>query len=127
LKLYKCCLFSDKKTEETPEMKIISKQQATDSAGDVPTAAEMKEKKQREIELLMRQQEQLKNLEMLGMLQQKQKAIAEIQAKSEKQTMAGNEAPQFQKESMDKAAQVRNVDVARSEERVPEHRPSRGK
>ena len=108
-------------------MKIISKQQATDSAGDVPTAAEMKEKKQREIELLMRQQEQLKNLEMLGMLQQKQKAIAEIQAKSEKQTMAGNEAPQFQKESMDKAAQVRNVDVARSEERVPEHRPSRGK
>ena len=140
-------LFNSSTKEETQENKVKIEQDQTDLAPTPgitgPTA--VKDKKQQEIELLMRQQEQLKNLEMLGKLQQQQKAFAENQAPQvrkesldeapqvreesmDKAPDVRNEsmgkAPQIRKESMDEAPQVRNesVDVLRSEERVPEER-----
>ena len=81
-----------------------------DKAGHNTSMTGFKDKKQLEIELLMRQQEQLKNLEALGKMQQQQQ-----KAKTDKPKA---ETPKVVSE---------NLDVMRSEERVPEESPAIGK
>lgn len=108
--------FNSSTPKETPEDNDNIEQ--TDS-GPTPdlvghNTSSVKDKKQLEIELLMRQQEQLKNLEKLGMMQQQEKA---------KSNTAQEEAPPVKNET---------VDDVRNEESLPEdnrpiHRPTRGK
>ena len=108
--------FNSSTPQETTEDKDSIEQ--TDS-GPTPdlvglNTSAVKDKKQLEIELLMRQQEQLKNLEKLGMMQQQEKA---------KSNTAQEEAPPVRNET---------VDVVRNEGRLPEddrpmHRPTRGR
>lgn len=100
---------------ETPELKEEPSEikeepsEMKEEPSEIKEDTSIKDKKQIEIELLMRQQEQLKNLEKLGMLQQQQKVLTEN---------TQDEAPQVRNESMD---------VVRSEERVPEARPTHGR
>ena len=96
-------------------------QQSTDKTNDQQTAPKsdivdfnniaQKDKKQREIEILMKQQEQLKNLEKLGMLQQQQKAMTE---------KAKDEIPPVRNENNETVA-------AMIQEKMPDERPTKGK
>ena len=102
-------------TRETPKEKNVEQTDSAptpDKVGHNKSA--VKDKKQLEIELLMRQQEQLKNLEKLGHMQQQEKA---------KSNTVQEEVPPVRNE---------NVEVVRNEERFreddrPIHRPARGR
>ncbi|XP_028408960.1 uncharacterized protein LOC114531547 [Dendronephthya gigantea] len=95
-----------------------------DKAGHISMTG-FKDKKQLEIELLMRQQEQLKNLEALGKMQQQQKA------KTDKSKVEA--APNAEVSKVEVALNVEvpkvegeNLGVVRNEERAPEDSPTIG-
>lgn len=120
-------------TEESAGKQDATEQLQTESVVPPENTSEIlpvvKDKKQLEIQMLMRQQEQLKSLEELGKLQQQKKARTENT--QDEPHPVGNETPEMSKEAL----QVRNeMPQARNElpgvrdgnvDR-PEHHPAHG-